>query len=71
MIILPNHDKRRSLKPAFNCRLAAVFTVAFIALAMAAMPTLRSRLLPQQAASGSLRVSPAPASMCNTANARW
>jgi hypothetical protein len=35
MIILPNHDKRRSLKPAFNCRLAAVFTVAFIALAMA------------------------------------
>jgi hypothetical protein len=35
MIILPNHDKRRNRKPAFNGRLAVALAVALIALAMA------------------------------------
>jgi hypothetical protein len=35
MIILPNHDKRRNRRPAFNIRLATAFVAAFIALAMA------------------------------------
>jgi len=35
MIILPNHDKRCKPRPGFSFRLAAVFSAAFIALAMA------------------------------------